>query len=141
MALSFDFSCLVKRLDKTIKELEDEDNDFYSEPLVRDSTTTLRECLTEMSSRNLRTCLVHYRTGVKPKLQRKASGKKEIAATAADESRGSKVLARTATLSVELLPLPKHLDKSLNEWAHQTYQYLDMRDVLFVLLERYDEGI
>lgn len=152
MALSFDFSVIFRRLDRTIQNLQNRDGDqlFSSDPLVHDASYSLRECLQEMASRSLRTCLVYYPKGV-PEGRRNSSARRysqgsrpssgvdldpEVKKTGPPVPSSPKIVVESVSGGDDAARVR---DETLDRWAHETYQFLDMRDVLFLLLERYDE--
>lgn len=155
MALSYDFSVLINRLDKVIHVLFKEDGDKLfpnNPPLVRESTCKLRECLQEMSRRGLRTCFVHYEDGVSA-TQRKCSIRRKTQSGSLSPSSstdgaergisGEELQQPVGDKSLSTAPsldMNKERDETLESWAHHKYQFLDMRDVLCLLLEQYAEG-
>lgn len=129
MALSFDFSTIIRRLDRTIEDLQCRDGDPilpHTPPVVFKEDCSLRACLEEMSGRELRSCCVHYPNGLPEQrnLRSPSSG------LPSREKAPEIVIGESETVKEESL---------LDRWAHQQYRFLDMRDVLVFFSDKYEE--
>lgn len=124
MAVAFDFSTLMTRLNCSIGELEGTGFPL-SKPLVCDPKCSLENCLKKMSLRGLRACLVHWPNG------KTSFGVANLIVDSKSETFSRKLNIAEAAAGFDESEFESHIKSE--------YAILDMRDVVRICVDRYYE--